>query len=130
ARHSARLRSLPGGSSLMTSAPRSASRRPASQPSRSVASMINTSDSSMALLFSPVVRRQKRVEDARERAYDPLIHLLSHEVVCAGGWIAGSSLGAQRPERASEWTHPTMRERAFSISFLLKKSSGLTRSTG
>jgi len=71
--------------------------------------------------------------DARERAYDPPIHLFSHEVVCEGGWIAGlvaTQIAVQRPERASEWTHPTMRERAFSISFLLKKSSGLTRSTG
>ena len=147
ARHSARLRSLPGGSSLMTSAPRSASRRPASQPSRSVASMINTCDSSMALLFSPLVRGQKRVAkgvyarlrramDARGRAYDPPIRLFSHQVVCKGGWIAGlnpvvtTQIAVQRPERASEWTHPTMRERAFSMSFSLKKSSGLTRSTG
>src|SRR5262245_6722679 len=88
ARHSARLRSLPGGSSLTTSAPRSASTRPASQPSRSVVSMINTPDSSMALLFSPVMRGQKggakgvyarlrRAMDARKRAYAPRGHLFS-----------------------------------------------------
>jgi hypothetical protein len=65
ARHSARLRSLPGGSSLTTSAPRSASTRPASQPSRSVASMINTPDSSMALLF---LTGHARAEARRRRA--------------------------------------------------------------
>jgi hypothetical protein len=37
------------------------------------------------LSFQPVMRGQKRVDDARERAYDPRIHL--HE----DGWIAGSS---------------------------------------
>src|SRR6266851_9005624 len=45
ARQSAPLRSLPGGSSLITSAPRSASTRPATQPSRSVASTIVTLES-------------------------------------------------------------------------------------
>jgi hypothetical protein len=34
------------------------------------------------------------------------------------------------PGAGERVTHPTMRERAFSMSFLLKKSSGLTRSTG
>jgi hypothetical protein len=32
------------------------------------------------------MRGQKRVEDARKRAYDPRIHLLAKM-----GWIAGSS---------------------------------------
>ena len=36
----------------------------------------------------------------------------------------------QRPVRAKECTQPTMRDLAFSMSFLVKKSSGLTRSTG
>jgi hypothetical protein len=35
-----------------------------------------------------------------------------------------------RPVLASEWTQPTMRDCAFSRSFFVKKSSGLTRSTG
>jgi len=35
-----------------------------------------------------------------------------------------------RPVRASECTQPTMRDWAFAISFLVKKSSGFTRSTG
>ena len=34
------------------------------------------------------------------------------------------------PLRASECTHPAMRDFAFSMSLLLKKSSGLTLSTG
>jgi hypothetical protein len=38
------------------------------------------------------MRGQKRVEDARERAYDPRIHLLSQKKSFAkDGWIAGSS---------------------------------------
>jgi hypothetical protein len=104
--------------------------------------MINTCDSSMVLLFSPVVRRQKRVAkgvyarlrqamDARARAYAPPIRLFSHKVVYQTDGLPGTTqIAVQRPERASELTHPTMRERAFSISFPLKKSSGLTRSTG
>jgi hypothetical protein len=32
------------------------------------------------LRVQPVVRGQKRVEDARERAYDPRIHLLRKKV--------------------------------------------------
>ena len=35
-----------------------------------------------------------------------------------------------RPVRASELTQPTMRDLTFSMSFLVKKSSGFTRSTG
>src|SRR2546427_8424423 len=38
--------------------------------------------------------------------------------------------GHHRPVLASEWTQPTMRDLAFSMSFLEKKSSGLTLSTG
>jgi hypothetical protein len=34
--------------------------------------------------------RQKRVEDARRRAYDPRVHLLRKNVL-RSGWIAGSS---------------------------------------
>ena len=49
---------------------------------------------------------------------------------CAAPGTRAGDIIAQRPVRASECTQPTMRERAFSISFLLKKSSGLTRSTG
>jgi len=37
-----------------------------------------------------VMRGQKRVEDARERAYDPRIHRL-REKFYEDGWIAGSS---------------------------------------
>jgi hypothetical protein len=37
-----------------------------------------------------VMRGQKRVEDARERAYDPRIHLLRKKVF-AKRWIAGPS---------------------------------------
>ena len=44
--------------------------------------------------------------------------------------IGQQHLCSQRPLRASECTQPDMRERAFSMSFLLKKSSGLTLSTG
>ena len=40
------------------------------------------------------------------------------------------SLAAQRPVRASELTQPTMRDLALSMSFLEKKSSGFTLSTG
>jgi hypothetical protein len=36
------------------------------------------------------MRGQKRVEDARERAYDPRIHLLCKKSY-ENGWIAGSS---------------------------------------
>jgi hypothetical protein len=36
------------------------------------------------------MRGQKRVEDARERAYDPRIHLLARKPY-EDGWIAGSS---------------------------------------
>jgi hypothetical protein len=32
------------------------------------------------LSFQPVMRGQKRVDDARERAYDPRIHLLRKKV--------------------------------------------------
>src|SRR5919198_4846281 len=56
ARQCGRVRSVPGRSSLTTSAPRSARTRPASQPSRSVASTIKTSDSSM---FSAAGTRQR-----------------------------------------------------------------------
>ena len=43
----------------------------------------------------------------------------------------GGSTGlSHRPVRANECTHPTMRDLAFSMSFLVKKSSGLTLSTG
>jgi hypothetical protein len=37
------------------------------------------------------MRGQKRVEDARERAYDPRIHLLRKKSFMKSGWIAGSS---------------------------------------
>jgi hypothetical protein len=36
------------------------------------------------------MRGQKRVEDARERAYDPRIHRLA-EIFYQSGWIAGLS---------------------------------------
>jgi len=36
------------------------------------------------------MRGQKRVEDARERAYDPRIHLLRKKFL-QNGWITGSS---------------------------------------
>src|SRR5262245_61433559 len=49
--HGGELRSLPGPSSLTTSAPRSARMRPASQPSRSVASMTKVSERSIAAVF-------------------------------------------------------------------------------
>jgi hypothetical protein len=39
----------------------------------------------------PVVRGQKRVEDARERAYDPRIHRPSQKGFCEDDGIAGSS---------------------------------------
>jgi len=56
ARHCEELRSLPRASILITSAPRSASSRPASQPSRSVASTIKTSGSSISAVSGRCVR--------------------------------------------------------------------------
>ena len=38
--------------------------------------------------------------------------------------------GRYLPVRASEWTQPIMRDLALAMSFALKKSSGLTLSTG
>src|SRR5262249_8267770 len=66
ARQSAPPRSLPGGSSLTTSAPRSPSTRPAIQPSRSVASMIKTSERSMVLRFQ---HQPSRCRHGNKRAY-------------------------------------------------------------
>ena len=43
----------------------------------------------LAPLMLGVMRGQKRVEDARERAYHPRIHLL-REKVLHEGWIAGN----------------------------------------
>jgi hypothetical protein len=37
------------------------------------------------------MRGQKRGEDARERAYDPRIHLLRKKVSYEGRWIARNS---------------------------------------
>jgi len=39
------------------------------------------------------MRGQKRVEDARERAYYPRIHLLRKKNLYEDGWIAGSGPG-------------------------------------
>jgi hypothetical protein len=41
-------------------------------------------------LAQPVMRGHSASEDARERAYDPRIHLL-REKFYEDGWIAGSS---------------------------------------
>jgi hypothetical protein len=41
------------------------------------------------------MRGQKRVEDARERAYDPRIHLLCKTDLYEDGWIA-TELGLAR----------------------------------
>jgi len=49
------------------------------------------------------MRGQKRVEDARERAYHPRIHLLRKKSFEAG-WIAGSS-PAMTAACGSIWTH-------------------------
>ena len=38
--------------------------------------------------------------------------------------------GRYLPVRASQWTQPIMRDLALAMSFALKKSSGLTLSTG
>jgi hypothetical protein len=45
-----------------------------------------------------VMRGQKRVEDARERAYDPRIHLTSQKLFYEGWWIA-PQLGPARVAR-------------------------------
>jgi hypothetical protein len=39
----------------------------------------------------PVMRGQKRVEDARERAYDPRMHLLRKKLFFEDWWIARNS---------------------------------------
>src|SRR5260370_4358096 len=44
-----------------------------------------------AAFFQRIMRGQKRVEDARKRAYAPRIHLLRTSTSCKAGWIAGSS---------------------------------------
>jgi hypothetical protein len=55
------------------------------------------------------MRGQKRVEDARERAYDPRIHPLRKKLFRKDGWIAGSSpIGANlgsvsRARRSTKW---------------------------
>ena len=66
---------------------------------------------------SPPRDREVEAEKARAR---------SRERFCA----RAESAARQRPVRASELTQPTMRDLALSMSFLEKKSSGFTLSTG